>query len=108
MDNYLKAKSLLEKYNQETVLNELEKNKNKLLINQILSIDFEEIEKLKNSISTPVEFNNDTIENIEYTDPSFLSTDDLKQCTTLGIDCISKGKYAVVTMAGGQRNKAWS
>lgn len=107
MNNYEKAIKLSEKYNQPALKNELEKNKNRELIEQILSIDFEQINLIKNEIGKEKNFSNDVIENIHYTDPSTLSKDLLKSYEKLGENIICNGHYAVVTMAGGQRNKAW-
>lgn len=108
MSNYKKAVELLNKYNQPTLKRELEENENEQLIDQVLSIDFEQIELIKNEIRKEKEFSNDVIENIHYTDPSTISKDILQYYKEIGENIISKGYYAVVTMAGGQRNKTWS
>mgnify|MGYP002544319675 CR=1 FL=1 len=50
---------------------------------------------------------NDKIENIPYTNPCSLSFRELQHYTQIGEDIIKNGHYAVVTMAGGMRNKAW-
>ena len=108
MNNYEKAIQLLEKYNQPILKSELEKNKNEKLIQQILSINFEQLELIKNEIGKEKNFSNDVIENIHYTDPTTLSEDSLKSYEKIGENIISNGHYAIVTMAGGQRNKTWS
>lgn len=103
-----RAVELLKKYNQEKVLKELEKNKNPELIEQILNIDFNKIEDCKEKIGKEEQFNNDKIENISYIDGNKLTKEEKKHYENIGKDIISKGKYAVVTMAGGQRNKTWT
>lgn len=108
MNKYEKAIELLNKYKQYKLKEELIKNKNEELIEQILSIDFEQIELIKNEIGKEKEFSNDVIENIHYTDPSTISKETLQKYKEIGENIISEGHYAVVTMAGGQRNKTRS
>lgn len=108
MNKYEQSIELLNKYNQPKLKKELEKNKNEQLIDQILSIDFEQIELVKGEIGKEKEFSNDVIENIHYTDPSKISEDMLQHYKEIGENIISKDHYAVVTMAGGQRNKTWT
>ena len=103
-----KASKLLKEYNQEKVLKELEKSKNPELIKQILNIDFEKIERCKEKIGKQSEYKEDKIESISYIDGSKMSQEEKEEYEKIGIDIISKGKYAVVTMAGGQRNKTRS
>lgn len=99
---------LLKKYNQEKVLEELEKNKNKELIEQILNIDFNKVEECKQKIGKEEQFKDDKIESISYIDKEKLTKEEKNYYENKGKDIISKGKYAVVTMAGGQRNKTWT
>ena len=101
-----RAINLLKKYNQEKVLKELEKNKNPELIEQVLNIDFDKIEECKQKIGKE-EFKNNKLESISYIDGNKLTKEEMQMYENIGRDIISKGKYAVVTMAGGQRNKAW-
>lgn len=108
MNKYEQAIELLNKYNQPKLKNELEENKNEQLIDQILSIDFKQIELVKSEIGKEKEFSNDVIENIHYIDPSKISEDMLQHYKEIGENIISEGHYAVVTMAGGQRNKTWT
>ena len=87
MDNqYLKAKEILKKYNQEHLLafyDKLTQEKKEKLINQILNINFEQINKL-------------------YENTNNISDEERKHYKNLGIEEIKKGKLAAVTMAGGQ------
>lgn len=102
------AIKLLKKYNQEKVLKELEKNKNTELIEQILNMNFDKIEDCKQKIGIEEQLKNDKIENISYIDGNKLTKEERDYYESIGKDIISKGKYAVVTMAGGQRNKTWT
>ena len=105
MENKEKALELLKKYNQEKVLKELEKNNNSELVEQILNIDFDKIEEFRQKIGKEEQYKDDKIESISYIDSNKLSNEEKEHYENIGKDIISKGKYAVVTMAGGQRNK---
>lgn len=105
MENYEKAKEILKEYKQFNILKYLEKDKNDELIKQILSIDFEQIKNLKENLEKEKVYNNDKIEKISYIDENKLDKDKKEYYKNIGESIISKGKYAVVTMAGGQRNK---
>ena len=104
IENIEKIVKLLKEYNQKKVLKELEKNKNKELIEQILKIDFEKIEDCKKKIGKQEEFKNSKIESISYVDSSKLTKGEKEYYEEIGRNIISNGQYAVVTMAGGQRN----
>lgn len=102
---YHKAKLILEKYNQIHLLsqyNKLDDYKKEYLLNQILNIDFEQINKLYNQTKKEIEIGNDLIEPINYIEKEKLSKKEKNKYLDLGIAEIKKGKLAVVTMAGGQ------
>lgn len=110
MDNYKKAKEILKKYNQEKLLyfyDELEDNEKQKLVNQILSLDFEQILTLyKNSyISKNFEIEKDTISPIEHVEKNLLSDEEKEKYERIGEKIISKNQIAVVTMAGGQGSR---
>ena len=107
MNDFEKAICLLKKNEQYKILKELEKNKNKDLIQQILNIDFEKISRCKSKIGIDEEFKNEQIENIPCIDEKKLSVKEKQKYENIAENIISSGKYAVVTMAGGQRYKAW-
>ncbi len=100
-----KAKKILKKYNQEHLLafydklSQEEKNK---LINQILSINFEQINKLYENTKKQVEEDKAKIEPITYIDKNNLSEEEKVYYKNLGIKEIKEGNLAAVTMAGGQ------
>lgn len=103
MDKYNEAINLLKKYNQYQVLKQLENYKDIDLIEQVLNIDFEELKNLKQQIKKQeVKKETDIIENIKYTNIDNLSEKEKNEYEKIGNSIIESGKYAVVTMAGGQ------
>ena len=104
-EKYQAIEEYLKKYNQEQILKNYERmsedNKMKLL-DQILTIDLEQISKLYENTQKEISFANDKIEPIDYIDKAKLSNDEFKKYEELGVNAIKNGKYAVVTMAGGQ------
>lgn len=97
-------KFILKKYNQEHLLNgyeRLDENKQKKLINQIKSIDFELINSLYQNKTKEQETSKDEITPMEYLDKYKLN-DEYKYYESIGKKAIKEGKLAAVTMAGGQ------
>ena len=70
-----------------------------------LNIDLKLLEECKNQIGKEHEYKNEKIENIECVDGNKLTQEERQKYERIGGKIISKGKYAVVTMAGGLRNK---
>lgn len=103
-------KEKLAKYNQEEILEKIKiftEEEKENILKDISHIDFEEMEKLyKNSLKEDEE-KEDIIEPINAIDKSKLSLEEKERLEKLGLDVIKQGKYAVITMAGGQRNKTW-
>ena len=102
---YLKAKEILKKYNQEQLLLNYEKFNNEekeYLLNQILNIDFELINNLYKNINIKKENKNEAIEPISYIDKNLLSNEEKEYYENIGIEEIKQEKLAAVTMAGGQ------
>lgn len=102
--NFEKAKTIVEEYHQEHLLSNyknLEEGKKQKIIDQILAIDFEQINNLYKNIKNNVK-KEEKIEPIEYIEKSKIKKDDRKRYMNIGIEAITKGKLAVVTMAGGQ------
>lgn len=107
--NYLNIKSKLEEYEQEHLLkfyNELNEIEKQELIDDILSVDFEQMKMLYGNINNKEE--DGEIGQIPYINKEELSKEELDYYNRIGIESIKNGEYAVVTMAGGQRNKTWT
>jgi len=106
MDNeYLVLMEKLKGYNQDHLLYSYEKLENgekEKLLNQIKEIDFEQINNLYQRTKKKIEFGDAKIEPINYVDKSKISSQDFTEYEKLGAEIIKNGKYAVVTMAGGQ------
>lgn len=102
-ESYNKAKKILEKYNQTHLLSQYEKLDNKkkeYLLNQIINIDFDQINKLYEQTKKEIKAEVEKIEPISYIEKEKLTEEE--KYFTIGEDEIKKGKLAVVTMAGGQ------
>lgn len=102
---YNTALNKLKRYNQEHLLSRydsLTPERKAAIINQIKNIDFEQIDELFNKRNKKIEKDENKITNIEYVDKSKLSEEDYDWYYQLGKKEIEAGKYAVVTMAGGQ------
>lgn len=103
--NYDLAVKKLKKYNQEHLLcryDSLTDERKEKLINQILSIDFDQIFDLYDIAKKGEKVSSEEITNIDYVDKSKLSKELYDKYYELGKSVIEKGHYAVVTMAGGQ------
>jgi len=103
---YNQCKNILEKYNQEHLLefyDLLDDSKKEMLLNQILNIDFEQISNLyKNSYIE--EEKKDVITPLPYFDRTKLSEEDISYYQQIGLNSIKNNEFAVITLAGGQRN----
>ena len=96
-EKYMAAEEVLKKYGQEHLLSQYEKlseeNKSKLL-DEILTLDFNQIEELYKRINQTVDFANSKIEPIGYTDKSAMSDNELKHYEEIGLKAIKEGKLA--------------
>ena len=104
-EKFQEAKKLLEKNHQEHLLlyyDKLDDAKKEELLDQILSINYNLANELYENARKPVDFKDVSIEPIEYIDKSKLTVDETKKYEEIGEEAIRNGKYAVVTMAGGQ------
>ena len=104
MNNFSQAQEIVKKYNQEHLLkfyNNLNEEKKKILINQILETDFKQLSKLYSHIND-IKDSKDEITPITYIDKSKLTNEELEKYMEKGKDVIKNNKYAVITMAGGQ------
>ena len=102
---YEEAQKKLQKYGQEQVLNRykyLSDEKKEKLINQIKNIDFDQIKELFDITQKSVKKIDGEISSINFVDKSKLSKEEYEKYYDIGSRIIKDGKYAVVTMAGGQ------
>lgn len=100
-----KAQELVKKYNQEHLLkfyDEKSDEEKEILLDQILSIDFDLMNQLYDKVIVPPDLEDVEIEPIDYVDKSKLTATETKAYEEKGIDAIKDNKFAVVTMAGGQ------
>jgi len=105
MKNNEETIELLKKYNQNHIinlLNKLEEHKKEELIKQINHIDLDMVMKLYESIKNRIVKKENKIEYIKYLDKSNLNKQEKEIFDELGEKVIENGEYAVVTMAGGQ------
>ena len=96
---------LLKTYNQNHIVNllkKLDETKKQELIDQINKIDFHQIMELYDNTKKEIEIKENKIEAISYLDKAKLTKEQKNKFDKLGEDIIRSGKYAVVTMAGGQ------
>ena len=103
---YQNAEKITKKYNQEHLLKNYEKlttDKQKQLLNQIKSINFEEVQRLYENIKNAKTNDIDSkVEPIPYIDKDKLDKKEKEKYDSIGKQAIKEGKLAAVTMAGGQ------
>ena len=105
MDKEQDIIEILKKYNQEHIinlLNKLEGKQKEELIEQINNIDFHQIMELYENTKKEIEIKENKIESVAYLDKEKLTKSDKERFDELGERAIVSGQYAVVTMAGGQ------
>ena len=105
MDKTEEAADILAEYNQQhiiTLLKKLDEAKKQELIEQINNIDFHQLKELYDNTKKEIEIKENKIVAIDYLDKAKLSKNETERFNNLGENIIINGKYAVVTMAGGQ------
>ncbi len=105
MDKIQNIVDLLKIYNQEHIIEIIEKLEGKEkdeLIEQILKIDFDQLKELYEQTKEEIEIKENVIEEIECIDKSRLSKIEKEQYEDKAVEILKNGQYAVVTMAGGQ------
>ncbi len=105
MGNIKKAKDILIKYKQDQIaefMDNLSDLKKEELANQILKIDFEEMENLYKKTQEDIYTDLEEILPITAVNPDKLSKEKKQKYIDIGEDLIRNNKYALVTMAGGQ------
>ena len=102
---YEEALKRLKEYGQEHLLNRyeyLDNDKKQKILEQIKKIDFAQVVDLFNVTSKSAISSDLQITNIDYVDKANLSEEEYNKYYEIGKKIIKDGKYAVVTMAGGQ------
>lgn len=105
MDKSEDVVQLLKTYNQEHIiklLESLEGKQKENLIDQINKMDFHQIMELYDNTKKNIIIKENKIEAIEYLDKDKLTKNEKEKFDELGEQVIVSGKYAVITMAGGQ------
>lgn len=95
----------LKKYNQQEIidlLNIFSEDEKEKVYNQIVNLDFEQIDKLYNELTKKEKVGIDNLEEIVALNKEKLSQEELKKYDTLGENVIKNNEYALVTMSGGQ------
>lgn len=97
---------LLKANNQNEIINLMSnvfsEKENEDIIEQIKSINLESVKKLYENATSIPEVQENKIEHIPYTDLSSLTEEEFNSYKSSGEEIIKSGKYAVITMAGGQ------
>jgi len=99
-----KVKRILKEQNQEEILEYPIENTEQLL-DKILTINFEQLNDLYKKAIKKEEKVEEKIEPISYVDKEELSVEEKEKYEKIGEKIIKEGKYAVVTMAGGQGSR---
>lgn len=101
MNKEEKARDLLKKYDQNHINLE-----NDGVIDQILQIDFEQLQELYEETKTGVEIRNiENLEPVKAINPEKIEKEELEKYIKLGEDKIKSGKFAIAIMAGGQGSR---
>ena len=99
------VQKILKEYNQEQLLrcyDKLIEAKKEELLDQILKIDFENMKELYEETKIKKHFEHFDIRPLSYIDKAKIEKSERDKYEAKGIEIIKNGKYAVVTMAGGQ------
>ena len=99
------AKAVLEKHGQEQLLANYEKlseNDKDKLLDDILTIYFNQLEKLYEKRNFKQVYSEAEIEPISYVEKDKMSKEEREKYDEIGTKAIKAGKLAAVTMAGGQ------
>lgn len=105
MNIYRKSKNKLIKYNQEHIINlmdKLTKEENISISEQINTLNFKQVNKLYKELSKKNLEDSENIEEIVALNKDKLSLDEIKNYDEKGEDVLKNNQYALVTMSGGQ------
>lgn len=105
MENESIAIEILKKHKQEHIINwmnKLNSEKKEKLINQILTLNIDQVVDLYCNLSKTFEIGNKKIEPIQANDISKFTEEQFITYKSIGENIIKNNEYAVITMAGGQ------
>ena len=80
----------------------IDEDKKQKLANQVLQIDFEEIEQLYKKTFEDLYVDLEELQPITAVNPNKLSGQEIKHLQNKGAEIIKNNKFAIATMAGGQ------
>ena len=95
----------LEKYNQTrliNILNKVDKNTKKEIINEVSEINLKELERLYENIKNTVEVDVGELKPVKSINPDKLTKEEYNEFENAGIDVLKNNKFAVVIMSGGE------
>lgn len=105
MNSYENAKKVLEKYNQQQIIdiaNKMPKEKQQQLAEQVQKIDFEEIKELYEKTFEDIYVDLEQLHPIRGVNPDKLPKEKIDEYEQIATKIIKQNKFAVATMAGGQ------
>ena len=104
IENFEQVKKILKEQNQEQILEYPIKNQ-KEFAEEVLKINFEQLDKLYDKAIKNEKVENSKIEPIPYIEKDKLSEEEKEHYKKIGENIIKNNEYAVVTMAGGQGSR---
>ena len=109
MENrYEKAKEILKNNHQEhiiSIMDKLNENKKEILADQILKLDFKEIDDLYKMTENNKEKCLSNLEKVDVINPENLTESEIHEYIKVGKKAIQEKKLAVAIMAGGQGSR---
>ena len=105
IDKLQKVNKILDTYDQKHLIrfyDELDTSKKEALLDQILSIDFEQIFKLYDNSMKSEKLAPNELSPLEYFIKNDFTEEEFDNYSKIGEDLIKNGNFAVITMAGGQ------
>ena len=104
IENFEQTKKILKYQKQEQILEYPIRNKEEFA-NEVLKINFEQLNKLYDKAIKNEKVENSKIEPIPYIEKDKLSEEEKEHYKKIGENIIRYNEYAVVTMAGGQGSR---
>ena len=105
VDKLQKVNKILDTYDQKHLIrfyDELDASKKEALLDQILSIDFEQIFKLYDNSMKTEKLAPNELSPLEYFIKNDFTKEEFDNYSKTGENLVKNGNFAVITMAGGQ------